>query len=307
MKISIVGAGNVGSALAERILTHDIADVVLIDVEGDMAKAKALDLMDSAPLMGFSRSAIGTGDYREAGGSDVVVITAGFPRKPGMSREDLIIKNGNIVKLVASSVKRYSPSSIVIIVTNPLDTMTYLAYRELECDRRKIMGMAGNLDTARFKAILSEETGTPCDKIKTCVLGSHGDTMVPLVSKTMLDGKSLRSAMTRGKVEKILERTKKRGGEIVRLLKSGSAYFSPSAACFEILKAIANDEKREIPCSCVLDGEYGIKDCAVGVPAKIGKLGVEEVIRWDLEKSEFEALGDSANLVKDCIRRIDQA
>jgi len=309
MKISIIGAGNVGSALAERVLTHNLADVVLLDIVEDLAKAKAFDLSDASPLMGYEKRVLGTSDYKETCDSKVVIVTAGFPRRPGMSRDDLIHKNGEIMGAVLKNIKTSSPDAIFIVVTNPLDIMTYLAYKEIGGDRRKILGMAGNLDTARFKALLSQELGVSSEKIETFVLGSHGDTMVPLVSKTLINKKPLGSVLSRERIEKLVEKTKKRGGEIVALLKSGSAYFSPSAACFEILKAIINDTKKTIPCSLVLKGEYGIEDSAIGVPAKIGKDGAEEILEWELPENELNALRNSAKAAKEmfdkCKKQID--
>ncbi|MBL7156859.1 MAG: malate dehydrogenase [Candidatus Omnitrophica bacterium] len=306
MKISIVGAGNVGSTLAERILNHGLADVVLLDIREDLAKAKAFDLADTRPLMDYKKSVIGTGDYNEIRNSQIVVITAGFPRKPGMTRDNLIHKNSEIIKEVLKNIKKNSPEAILVIVTNPLDIMTYLAYKESGCDRRKIIGMAGNLDTARFKALLFRQTGVPPDKIETFVLGSHGDTMVPLVSKTLIDGKPLENVLDKENITSLLARTKKRGGEVIALLKSGSAYYSPSAACFEILRAIINDEKKTIPCSCILEGEYGMRDCAIGVPAKLGKSGVEKILEWKLPPDELGALRKSAKLVKDALGKLGE-
>lgn len=301
MKISIIGAGNVGSALAERVLAHNVADVVLVDIAEGLAEAKAMDLTDASPLAGYSKRIIGTGDYKKTEGSRVVFVTAGFPRKPGMSRDDLIAKNACIVKEAVKNIKTYSPEAILVLVTNPLDIMTFIAYKEFGCDRKRILGMAGNLDTARFKALLSDELNIPHEKIETFVLGSHGDTMVPILSKTKVDKKPLKDVLGKEEIARLVERTKKRGGEVVRLLKSGSAYFSPSAACLEILKAVIGDEKKVIPCSCVLDGEYGLKGCAIGVPAVIGKNGIHEVLQWDLPEGEKEALKNSAKAVKDAI------
>jgi len=298
MKVSIIGAGNVGSTLAERVMRENLAEVCLVDIAGDIAKAKAFDLMDASSLVGYKKHIIGTSDYKEIAGSEVIVITAGFPRKPGMSREDLIQKNGEIIKSVLGKIKLFSPESILIVVTNPLDSMTYLAWRESGCDRRKILGMAGNLDTARFKANLAEKLHILPEKIETCVLGSHGDTMVPLISKTLIDAKPINEMLGKDEIASLVERTKKRGGEIVRLLKSGSAYFSPSAAILEILKAIINDEKKVIPCSCILDGEYGLKDLALGVPAKIGKNGILEILEWNLPEEELSALKNSAKVMR---------
>ena len=304
MKISIIGAGNVGSALAERVLAHNLADVILVDVARGRALGKALDLMDATPIMGYKKTVIGTSDYKEIAASGVIVITAGFPRKPGMSRDDLIQKNTSIIKIVLENVKEFSPEAIVVIVTNPLDIMTYLAYKEIKCDKHKILGMAGGLDTSRFKALLSQESGFSPEEIETFVLGSHGDTMVPLISKTLLGGKPITGVLAKEKIAELVEKTKKRGGEIVGLLKSGSAYFSPSAACFEILSAIINDEKRIIPCSAILEGEYGIKDSAIGVPVRIGKEGISEIIEWKLPPGELDALKASANAVKNVLNKL---
>ncbi len=297
MKISIIGAGNVGSMLAERILAHNLADVVLVDVAEGTAEGKAIDLLDSLPITGCEKNILGTAEYKEISGSEVIVITAGFPRRPGTSRDDLIQKNAVIIRSVTKNIKEFSPDSIVMVVTNPLDAMTYLVYREMGCRREKILGMAGTLDTARFKALLSQALGMSPGKIESFVLGSHGDTMVPLLSKTSVRGKPLVEALDRKKIDEIVGRTKKRGGEVVGLLKSGSAYFSPSAACFEILKAIVNNEKKVFPCSCILEGEYGIKNCAIGIPARLGKGGVEEILEWKLPDEEMSALRKSASAV----------
>jgi len=306
MKISIVGAGSVGSSLAERVLARGLADVVLVDVAGNLAEAKALDLTDAAPLMGYKRKITGTNNYREISGSGIVVVTAGFPRQPGMSRDDLISKNRMIVSAVAGSVKEFAPGAILVIITNPLDVMTYLAYKEIACDRRRILGMAGNLDTARFKALLAEEIGASPEVIETFVLGSHGDTMVPLVSRTCVEGKPLDKVLRKAAIKQLIEKTKMRGGEIVGLLKSGSAYFSPSAACLEILSALILDEKKIIPCSTITNGEYGIKDCAIGLPAKLGKNGIEEIPEWELPDEELSALRKSAKAVQDTLNKLQE-
>ncbi|MGB2706463.1 MAG: malate dehydrogenase [Candidatus Omnitrophota bacterium] len=304
MKVSIIGAGNVGSALAERVLAHNLADVVLVDIAGNLARAKALDISDAAPLMGYKKTITGTNNYQETSGSSVVVITAGFPRQPGMSRDALIKKNRIIVSAVTRSLKEFTPGAILIVVTNPLDVMTYLAYKETACQRQRILGMAGNLDTARFKVLLAQETGAPPEKIETFVMGSHGDTMVPLLSRTRVEGKPLEEILKPETIEKIVESTKMRGGEIVGFLKSGSAYFSPSAACLEILRSLILDEKKVIPCSAILNGEYGVTDCAIGVPAKIGKDGIEEILEWELPNEELSALRKSAKAVRDILNKL---
>jgi len=304
MKISIVGAGNVGSALAERLLMRGLAEVVLVDIAGNLARAKALDLADAAPLMGYKTKITGTNNYEAIDGSEVIVVTAGFPRQPGMSRDDLISKNQMIVSAVAGNVKKFAPGAILIMVTNPLDVMTYLAYKETAFDRRRILGMAGNLDTARFKTLLAQETGVPPEKIDAFVLGSHGDTMVPLISMTRVEGRPLTEVLKQDVIERLVENTKMRGGEIVRLLKSGSAYFSPSAACFEILNALVLDEKKVIPCSVVANGEYGIKNCAIGVPARIGRCGISEILEWNIAEEELSALRKSAAAAQEALAKL---
>jgi len=300
-KISIIGAGNVGATLAERVLKDNLADVALIDIEPELARGKAYDLRDSSSLVGYKRGIVGSGNYEDTAGSKAVVVTAGFPRKPGMTRDDLIRKNREIICSVISKIKAHSPDSILVIVTNPLDIMTYLAYRESGINRRRIIGMAGNLDTSRFKAILSEKLSVGVEKIESYVLGSHGDTMVPLISRTTVGGKPLKELLGDSEIEDAVKKTKKRGGEIVGLLKSGSAYFSPSAACLEILRSISTDDKKTIPCSCVLEGEYGLKGLAVGVPAKIGSSGISEIVEWNLAENELRALKESANAVSEAI------
>ncbi|MFH1594215.1 MAG: malate dehydrogenase [Candidatus Omnitrophota bacterium] len=303
-KISIIGAGNVGSMLAERVLAHDLADVVLVDIAEGLAKAKAFDLTDASPIMGYRRDILGSESYEETRGSAIVVITAGSARKPGMSRDDLIKKNSAVARSVLASVRKYAPEAIIVIVTNPLDIITYLAYKEIGCSRRKILGMAGTLDSARFVMAISQKLKVEPDRIDAIVLGTHGDTMVPLVSRTRVKGEALDKVLDKESLDELIARTKKRGGEILGLLRSGSAYFSPSASCFSILKAIINDERRVLPCSCVLEGEYGIDGCALGVPAKIGKDGIIEIVEWDLAVDELGALRSAAKTIKGVLSKM---
>jgi malate dehydrogenase len=303
-KITIVGAGNVGSALAERVLSSSIADVALIDVAPGLARGKALDLSDAAPLMGYATTISGAESYDVAKGSQVVVVTAGLARKPGMSRDDLVARNSAIVFSVLEHVRRVAPDAIVLMVTNPLDIMTYGAYKKLQGPRARVFGMAGNLDTARFANLISNELGIPHGEIETCVLGSHGDTMVPVISRTRIGGKPIAACMDAARLGALVQKTKKRGGEIVGLLASGSAYFSPSAACHEILEAILGDGQKVIPCSCILDGEYGLKGCALGVPARIGRNGMSEIIEWPLSDDEMKGLKESAGVVKKALERV---
>lgn len=301
MKISIIGAGNVGATLAERILSKNLADVILLDIESDLARGKALDLEDASPLMGYGTKITGAGDYSLIKDSDIVVMTAGFARRPGMSRTDLLSKNASIVRSVAKRVSEEAKNALFLTVTNPLDAMTYIAYEELGRDPKKVFGMAGNLDTARFTMLISKRLNVSFKDVEALVLGSHGDTMVPLVSQTRVRGKKLQELLQKKDLEELLEATKKRGAHIVSLLKSGSAYYSPSAAAFDILQSIIRDEKKVIPCSVVLQGEYGINGCAVGVPARIGKNGIEKVIELELSKEESGLLQKSAQAVKDAL------
>ena len=301
MKISIIGAGNVGATLAERVLSHNLGDVVLLDIQEGLARGKSLDIEDASPLMRYASKITGTGDYSLVKGSGIVVMTAGFARRPGMSREDLLKKNAGIVKEAARRVRSEAPDAIFIVVTNPLDAMTYISYEELGRRGERVFGMAGNLDSARFGMLLGKRLNVPYSKIECMVLGSHGDAMVPVISQARVSGKKLGDLMTKNEIEDLVKDTKQRGAEIVALLKSGSAYYSPSAAIFEILRSVTKDEKRVIPCSVVLKGEYGISDCAIGVPAKIGKNGVEKVIELDLSAEEKGLLQKSARAARETL------
>lgn len=298
MKVSIIGAGNVGSTLAMRVVESGIADVVLLDIIEGLPQGKALDISDAAPIIGHEKNIIGTTDYEDIKGSDIVVITAGFPRKPGMSREDLINKNAPILKEVATRIKTFCKDSIIIVVTNPLDVMCYYAYKVSDFDKSRIIGMAGTLDTARFKNLIAQELNVPRSKIETFVLGSHGDTMVPLLSKTFVGRRPLKQFMKTEKIDGLIERTRKRGAEIVSYLKTASAYYSPSAGVFEILKSIKEDSKNILCVSAFLEGEYGISDCFLGVPARIGKDGILEIVELKLENEEEKALKKSADKTK---------
>jgi len=301
MKVSIIGAGAVGATLAQRVLESGMADVVMVDIAKNVAAGKALDLSDAAPTIGHERAIIGTDDYAEIKDSAAVVITAGFPRKPGMSREDLIAKNAAIVKDVSRKIKSYSPQAIVIVVTNPLDTMTYLAYKTTGFSREKVFGMAGLLDSSRFIYLLSDELKVPRSAVKTLMLGSHGDTMVPVISKTTVSGKPVRDLISKGKLDAIIKRTCDRGAEIVSLLGSGSAYYSPSAGVFRMLDVIFGDKSQTIVVSAYLTGEYGLKDICMGVPCVLGKKGIEKIIEMDLSGEEAAAFKKSAAAIKESI------
>ena len=301
MKISIIGAGAVGATLAQRVLESGMADVVMVDIAKNIANGKALDLSDAAPVIGHERTIVGTDDYTQIKDSAAVVITAGFPRKPGMSREDLIAKNAAIVKDVSQKIKSYSPGAIVIVVTNPLDTMTYLAYKTTGCNREKVFGMAGILDSSRFIYLISHELKVPRSAVKTLMLGSHGDTMVPVISKTTVSGQPVRDLMPKEKLDSIIKRTCDRGAEIVSLLGSGSAYYSPSASIFKMLDVIFGDKSETLVVSAYLAGEYGLKDMCIGVPCVLGKKGIEKIIEIDLSAEEAAAFKKSAASIKESV------
>ena len=300
-KISVIGAGAVGATLAQRLFESGLADVVLLDIAKNMARGKALDLMDAAPITGTEKSIIGTDDYRDIEASDIVVITAGLPRKPGMTREDLISKNAAIVRDVSSKIKAHAPDSIIIVVTNPLDVMTYLAYKTTGFSRSRVVGMAGALDGSRFIALIADELKIRRDFIKTYVMGSHGDTMVPVISQTYVKGKPISELLPRDKMESIIKRTCDRGAEIVSLLGTGSAYYSPSAAVVKMIRAIMDDTGEVVTGSFYLKGEYGLKDICMGVPCRFDRRGVIEVIELELSNEEKELFSKSANAVKSSI------
>ena len=301
MKISIIGAGAVGATLAQRVIESGMADVVMVDIAKNIALGKALDLSDAAPMVGHERAIIGTDDYAEIKDSGVVVITAGFPRKPGIAREDLIAKNAAIVRDVSLKIKSHSPGAVVIVVTNPLDTMTYLAYKTTGFGREKVLGMAGILDSSRLVHLISAELKEPRSAIKTLILGSHGDTMVPVISKTTVAGKPVRELMTKEKLEAIVKRTSDRGAEIVTLLGSGNAYYSPSAGVFKMLDVILGDKSETLVVSAYLAGEYGLKDMCIGVPCVLGRKGIEKIVEIDLSAEEAAAFRKSAAAIKESI------
>ncbi|NQT21918.1 MAG: malate dehydrogenase [Candidatus Omnitrophica bacterium] len=306
MKISVIGAGNVGATLAMRIVESGIGDVVLVDVVEGLANGKALDISDAAPIMGHEKSISGTTDYKEIEDSDVVVITAGFPRKPGMSREDLISKNIPIMDTIVKNVKSFCKDAIIIVVTNPLDVISHYIYKSGSFPKEKVIGMAGTLDASRFSNLIAEELSVPRRDVECYVLGSHGDTMVPVVSKSSVNGEPLRNKMNEEAIQRLTERTKKRGAEIVANLKMGSACYSPSAGVLEILRAISNDSGNILCVSTLLEGEYGISGCFLGVPAHIGKAGILEIVQLELEEGESKALKLSAEKTKHSLRSVLQ-
>lgn len=304
IKVSISGAGNVGAMLALRVVEHDLADVVLVDIDEGISKGKACDLADASSIMGYDKKVEGTSDYSKIQDSAIVVITAGFRRKPGMSRDDLIQKNGAVIREVVLKIKEFAPGSIIIVVTNPLDLMTYLAYKLSGFDRRKVIGMAGILDSARQSNLISEELSITKPEVDSVIIGSHDDNMVPLLNYSKVQGQPLKKVLDEAKLANILERTRKRGAEIVSLLETGSAFFAPSAACFSMVKCILNNERLTICASAYLDGEYGLRDICIGAPVVLGKNGIEKIVELELDDCEREKFQKSAQLTKDSIAKL---
>jgi malate dehydrogenase len=303
-KISIIGAGNVGSLAAMYIAQENLADIVLIDAIKGLAKARALDISDALAIAGNKRKIFATSDYNEIRNSNIVIITAGLPRRSGMSRDDLLLKNTKIVLEIMENVKRFAPYSIIIMVTNPLDVMSYLAYKVSGFLANKVMGMAGVLDGGRFSNFISQELTIDVSRIMTKVLGSHGDSMVPLVQYSTISGRPLTELLSQERIDRLIAKTKKRGTEIVSLLGRGSASFGPSQAILSMVKAIIRDSKEEMCVSAYLNGQYGIEGIFIGVPAKIGKEGIEEIIELALNEEEKEALNNSAKIIKDSLIKI---
>jgi malate dehydrogenase len=300
-KVTVVGAGNVGATTAQRLAERDYADVVLVDIVEGMPQGKALDLNQSGPVIGYEANMVGTNGYEETAGSDIVVITSGFPRQPGMSRDDLLAKNKEIVGGVAKEVAERSPDAIVIVVTNPLDAMCHVASDVTQFPRQRVIGMAGILDSARFRTFLAWELGVSVQDVTGFVLGGHGDTMVPVVSYTNVAGIPIRQKIDDARLEEIVQRTRDGGAEVVKLLQKGSAFYAPSAAVAEMVDSIIYDQKRVLPCAALCQGEFGIDNLFVGVPVRLGKEGVEEIIDLDLEAAEQEQLQKSAAAVKELV------
>ena len=303
-KISIVGAGKVGATAALWAAQKEIGDIVLVDIIEGMPQGKALDLWETGPVEGFDSRVIGTNGYEGTANSDVVIITSGLARKPGMSREDLLAKNKEIVASVTREIIKRSPQAILIVVTNPLDTMAYLVKKVSGFPKNRVIGMAGVLDTARFRSFIASELNCSVEDVQAFVLGGHGDEMVPLPRYSTVAGIPLTEVMSQGQIDRIVERTRKGGGEIVALLKTGSAYYCPSAAAVQMAEAILKDKKRILPCSAYLEGEYGLFDIYFGVPVKIGAGGVEQIIKVRLTPEERAALEKSAALVKKSISEL---
>src|SRR5215212_8071014 len=299
-KITVVGAGNVGATTAQRVAEKELArQVILVDVVEGVPQGKGLDQWESAPIEGFDSRVIGTNGYDETVNSEIVVITAGIARKPGMSRDDLLNTNAGIVKQVAESVKQSSPNAIIIMVSNPLDVMSWVAKEVTGFPRERVLGMAGVLDTARYRSFIAEALDVSVRDIQAMVLGGHGDTMVPLISYTSVSGIPVTQLMSAEKLQAIVDRTRNGGAEIVKHLKTGSAYYAPSAAAVQMTEAIAFDQKRILPCSAWLDGEYGMRGLYLGVPCKLGRRGLEKVIEVELTEDERANLGKSADAVRE--------
>jgi len=305
-KVTVIGAGNVGATVANVLAHKDIVkEIVLVDIVGDLAKGKALDTWQQAPIDNYSTSLIGTSDYKDTANSDIVVITAGIPRKPGMSRDDLISTNANIVTSVVKSVLEYSKNPIIIVVSNPLDVMTYAAFKASGLDRSKVFGMAGILDTARYRAFLATELNVSPKDIQALLLGGHGDTMVPLPRYTTVAGIPVSELIAEEVLTAIVDRTKSGGGELVKLMGT-SAWYAPGAAAAQMVEAIVKNESRILPVCAQLKGEYGLNDIFVGVPVRMGKNGIEDIIELKLNKDEMALLHDSASAVKEVMDVFDK-
>lgn len=304
-KVTVVGAGNVGATCANVLAHKDIVkEIVLLDIAGDIARGKALDTWQQAPIDNYSTRIVGTEDYAATAGSDIVVITAGVPRKPGMSRDDLIATNAKIVVSVTRSIMQYSANPIIIVVSNPLDVMTYAAFRAAGLPSSRVFGMAGILDTARYRAFLAEALDISPKDIQAMLLGGHGDTMVPLPRYTTVSGIPVTEMIGKEQLEAIIERTKFGGGELVKLMGT-SAWYAPGAAAAQMVEAIVRDENRIFPCCALLDGEYGLKDVFVGVPVKLGKDGIQQLLTLQLQQDEQALLDESAGHVREVMQAFD--
>jgi len=303
-KVTVVGSGNVGATVAQRLADRRMGDVVLIDIIEGVPQGKGLDLLESGPIEGYDIKIRGTNDYADTANSDLVVMTAGFPRKPGMSRDDLLKANYDIVKGVIEKVAKYSPEAILIVVTNPLDAMVQTAFKVSGFPKNRVIGMAGVLDSARYRTFIAEALNVSTRDVQGFVLGGHGDTMVPVPRYTTVAGIPVGDLMPREQLEAIIKRTRNGGAEIVNLLKTGSAFYAPAAAVVEMVDAIFNDRKRILPCAAYLEGEYGIHGLFVGVPVKLGALGIEQIVEIKLTPEEQAALQKSAAAVKELVEII---
>jgi malate dehydrogenase len=305
-KITVVGGGNVGATCSQLLAQKELAqEVVLVDVVEGVPQGKGLDQWESAPIEGFDTRVVGANNYEPAVGSDIFIVTAGIARKPGMSRDDLLKTNAGIIRSVSSEIKRVAPKSIVIMVTNPLDVMAQVAMETTGFPRERVIGMAGVLDTARYRSFIALELNVSIEDIQALVLGGHGDTMVPLASYTSVSGIPLKQLMKQDRIDALVERARKGGGEIVALLKTGSAYYAPAAAAVQMAEAIARNKRRILPCAVWLQGEYGMKGLFLGVPCLLGEKGLERVVEVELDKSEKAALEASAQAVRTTVAELE--
>jgi malate dehydrogenase len=300
-KVTVVGAGNVGANCALRIADKELADVVMVDVVEGVPQGKGLDILQSGPVQGYDVSITGANDYEPTANSDIAIITAGFPRKPGMSRDDLLLANYEVVRTATEQVAKYSPNCIIIVVTNPLDAMTQAAYWVSKFSKNRVAGMAGVLDSARFRTFIAMELKVSVENVVGVVMGGHGDTMVPLVRLSSVSGIPLTELMDKDKLDAIVDRTRNGGAEIVKFLKTGSAYYAPSAAAVEMAESILKDKKKVLPCAAYLEGEYGINGLFVGVPVKLGARGIEQIYEIKLTAEEQAMLKKSADSVQELV------
>jgi len=300
-KVTVVGAGNVGANCAVRIADKELADVVLVDVVEGVPQGKGLDLLQSGPVQGYDVSITGANDYEPTANSDIAIITAGFPRKPGMSRDDLLMANFEVIKTATEQVAKYSPNCIIIVVTNPLDAMAQAAFKVSKFSKNRVIGMAGVLDSARFRTFIAQELNVSVENVTGVVMGGHGDTMVPLVRLSNVAGIPLTELMDQATIDAIVNRTANGGAEIVKYLKTGSAYYAPSAAAVEMAESILKDKKKVLPCAAYLEGEYGINGLYVGVPVKLGARGIEKIYEIKLTEDETAKLHKSAASVKELV------
>ncbi|MFA5629543.1 MAG: malate dehydrogenase [Dehalococcoidales bacterium] len=304
-KVSVIGAGNVGASLAQCLAVKNIADIVLLDIVEGLPQGKALDLQESAPIIGFDSIIIGTNDYKDTAGSDVVIITSGVARKPGMSRDDLIKINANVVGEVTKNIVKFSPNCVIIIVTNPVDTMTYLALKTSGFSRNRVFGLSGVLDSARLSSFIATELDVPMTSVQSYALGEHGQNMVIFPRLATVNKKPITELLPNETIDKLINRTINGGAEIVGLLKSGSAFYAPSAAAARMAEAIIADKKEILPCAVYLEGEYNLNNVVIGVPVKLGKNGIEEIVDFNLTDEELSALKKSSEAVRALIDTLD--
>ena len=306
LKVTVVGAGNVGGTAAQRLAEKNAYDVVLVDIAPGLPQGKALDMTQAGPVCGYDSRVVGSNGYEETAGSAVAIITSGIPRKPGMSRDELLATNAKIVTGVVKELVKRSPEIILVLVTNPLDAMTYVAHKVSGLPKQRVMGMAGVLDSARFRSFIAAELNVPSADVRAMVLGGHGDTMVPLLKHTTVKGRPITELLPKDRLNALVKRTQDGGAEIVNLLKTGSAFYAPSAAAVDMVEAILKDQQRVLPCAVKCDGEYGIGGLFVGVPAKLGRKGVEGIEQYDLSPDEKAALTASARAVKELCDAVDR-